>query len=347
MKTLLEIIESLLGQPTAPFHEDAVALEIERLLSDCPNVAVAPDEFGNLIAIYARGERRTPWAFAAHMDHPGWVRDNAGEWQFLGGVREEYFKHDPARQAFSDNAAMWDLPSFELRDGRIYSRACDDLIGCATIIAMFYELERSQAEACCAGLFSRAEEVGFIGAIQLARSGLLPKDATVISLETSAERSPARMGEGVIIRVGDKTSIFEPSVTAVLQNVAEESKIRFQRCLMPGGTCEATAYALEGFRCGALCVTLGNYHNCGPGERIAPEFVSLPDVSEMARLCVALACHRGALCGAAKDLKERLEKNMTEHQPYFRKLAHLSPFPAGPSIAGFDAIPSQEPQPTA
>ena len=42
---------------------------------------------------------------------------------------------------------------------------------------------------------------------------------------------------------------------------------------MSGGTCEATAYQLYGYRTAALCVALGNYHNCGPDLTIAPEFV--------------------------------------------------------------------------
>ena len=320
MKILLEIIRTILDQPTAPFHEDAVALRIEQLLSELPNVAVSRDAFGNLVARYGRASGRITWAFAAHMDHPGWVRDRSGDWQFLGGVPKEYFKCEPARQPFSENAAMWDLPAFEHQEDRIYSRACDDLIGCATIVAMFYELERTGAQCSCLGLFTRAEEVGFIGAIRLAQARLIPKEATLISLETSAERPPARMGDGVIVRVGDKTSIFEPSVTAMIEAVAAAQNVRFQRCLMPAGTCEATAYALEGYRCGALCVALGNYHNCGPDEQIAPEFVALSDVTEMTRLCVALARHGASCFGAAKNLKQHLKKNMTKHRPFFRKL---------------------------
>ena len=47
---------------------------------------------------------------------------------------------------------------------------------------------------------------------------------------------------------------------------------------MSGGTCEATAYQLYGYRTAALCVALGNYHNCGPNHQIAPEYVSVDDV---------------------------------------------------------------------
>ena len=36
-----------------------------------------------------------------------------------------------------------------------------------------------------------------------------------------------------------------------------------QRCLMSGGTCEATAYQLYGYETGGLCIALGNYHNRG------------------------------------------------------------------------------------
>ena len=66
---------------------------------------------------------------------------------------------------------MWDLPPFEVRDGQIHSRACDDLIGCAEIICVFRELEERGANAHCVGLFTRAEEVGFVGAITAREGG--------------------------------------------------------------------------------------------------------------------------------------------------------------------------------
>src|SRR6202011_3112787 len=115
--------------------------------------------------------------------------------------------------------------------------------------------------------------------------GIVPHTVTVISLETSSEKGgPAKMGEGVVVRVGDKTSIFDAAATASLLQIAKAAEIPVQRCLMSGGTCEATAYQLYGYRCGALCVALGNYHNCGPDTQIAAEFVSVEDVTGMVRL---------------------------------------------------------------
>ena len=213
----LEIARSLLAQPTAPFHEDRVRAEIHLQLAQLPHVQVEQDDFGNVIARYRRGAGRPRYAFAAHMDHPGYV-----DGKFLGGVPEAYRQKNPPTRDFGA-FAMWDLPAFQLRNKRIYSRACDDLIGCATILAMFRELERSGAETACDGLFTRAEEVGFVGAIQLAKSGRLEKETTIISLETSSQRGgPVEMGEGVIIRVGDRTGIFDSLATAQLLELARE-----------------------------------------------------------------------------------------------------------------------------
>ncbi len=307
----LEIARSLLGQPTAPFHEDAVRAEIHLQLAQLPHVTVEQDAFGNVLALYRRGDAVPRFAFAAHMDHPAYV----GE-EFLGGVPEAYRAKLPPTRDFGA-FAMWDLPAFSLENGRISSRACDDLIGCAAIVAVFQELERTGAQAACYGLFTRAEEVGFVGAIQLAKSERLPRDLTIVSLETSSEcGGPVTMGTGVIVRVGDLTSIFDSTATAQLLAVAKEHAIPTQRALMQGGTCEATAYQLYGYRTAGLCVALGNYHNCGPDTEIAAEFVSLLDALAMARLCAAAAC-AGDPPDPHAALRARLEQRAEEHRRFF------------------------------
>jgi endoglucanase len=309
---LHEIIRSVLAQPTAPFHEDAVRAEIFQQLAQCLHVRTKQDAFGNVIAHYQRGPESARFALVAHMDHPGYV---GGE--FLGSVPEEYRKSQPPTRDFGA-FAMWDLPACELREGRVYSRACDDLIGCAAILATFQELERAGAEASVYGLFTRAEEVGFVGAIRLAQAGLVPAEVTIVSLETSSEKAPGcKMGEGVIVRVGDRTSIFDPAVTATFLDLAKRTEIPVQRCLMSGGTCEATAFQLYGYRCGALCVALGNYHNCGPDQRIEPEFVALTDVQALVRLCTEIARSTEPLAAADEALRARLEKRATEYAERF------------------------------
>jgi endoglucanase len=319
--SLLDVVRSILAQPTAPFYEDAVRGEILQLLAQCPHVSVSQDEFGNVIAHYQQGSAPARFALAVHMDHPAYVGD-----EFLGGVPESYREKNPPRRDFGA-FSMWDLPAFEIKDGRIYSRACDDLIGCAAVVATFQELERTGAEASVYGLFTRAEEVGFVGAIQLGRSGRIPRDVTVISLECSSEKGgggACKMGEGAILRVGDRTSIFDSDATAALGELAKRAEIPVQRCLMSGGTCEATAYQLYGYRSAALCVALGNYHNCGPDDRTEPEYVAIDDVRGLVRLCVEAARSGDIAAGANQALRERLEKRADEYVAKFATAAPAS-----------------------
>ena len=323
---LAAIVQTVLREPTAPFHEARVRTALAGLLRPLVGVTLREDDFGNLIAHYRGpgGAGGVSYAFCAHMDHPGWVRPEpagAEPWHFLGGVPADYLEANRERVRPFGDFAMWDLPDYEERDGRIYSRACDDLIGCAAIVATLETLSRDGASGECLGLFTRGEEVGFAGAIETARDGWLKAEGwTVISLETSAERPPARMGDGPIVRVGDKTSMFDPSVTAELVATATAAGITFQRCLMSGGTCEATPFRLYGVRCGALCVALGNYHNCGPDQRIEAEYVSASDFQGLGTLCIQVA--RRASAGAPDpdaELRRHLEDRLTQYQPYHRR----------------------------
>jgi endoglucanase len=217
------------------------------------------------------------------------------------------------------NFAMWDLPAFEVKDGLIHSRACDDLLGCAEIICLFCELEAARANVHCLGLFSRAEEVGFWGAIQLARSGVLPKDITIFSLETSAPRGGAEIGRGPIVRVGDRLSIFDSGETTRLMSVAAANSIPVQRCLLDGGACEASAYQLYGYRSVAASIGLGNYHNCAPDGTVQPEYVSVDDYANMVRLCLAVV-REPKKSDPTKALRATLEKRAKAHSPFFRKM---------------------------
>lgn len=288
-------------QPSAPFYEHAVRSEVLSVLAGLPHVDVKMDSFGNVLARYEHGGTRSPLVFVAHMDHPAYV----GE-AFRGGVPKSYLDTRHPLRNFGP-FSMWDLPPFELREGRIYSRACDDLVGCSVMLSMLVTLAQTSAETTVSLLFSRAEEVGLLGAVHAARSGLFPRDTAFISLETSAELPPAEMHNGVIVRVGDKSSVFDSQLVAGLTSLAQAKKIPYQRCLMPGGTCEATAFQLYGYKAAGLCVALGNYHNCAPSGSIETEYVAIADAEAMLDLCVEAA--RSGVDGAAAEgaLRHRLE----------------------------------------
>src|SRR5439155_2998641 len=184
------------------------------------------------------------------------------------------------------------------------------------------ELRRRRRRAHVLGVISRAEEVGFQGALTVAEAKVLPRNALVISLETSREIPPVKMGRGVILRVGDRTSIFDSAATRFLGEVAQlaserEPSFRFQRALMSGGTCEATAYQEFGFQTAALCIALGNYHNCAPQRKIAAEFVSVADACGMVRLLVETAVQMPAY----QMLFSKLPRKLNELLKTDRKLA--------------------------
>jgi putative aminopeptidase FrvX len=305
---LLSIVQPLLECPTAPMFEAAVRTEIRNQLQGIKGANFKRDTFGNLIVSCCGDARKARYVFVAHMDHPGWqLRPTR---RFLGGVPQDLQEKGLVRE-FGD-FGMWDLPSWRLDGNCLYSRACDDLIGCAAIIATLQTLGRRKSIPPVLGVFTRAEEVGFIGAIQLAKSKVLPPDITVISLETSAEGSPGKMGDGPIIRVGDRVSVFDAPATEFFVEIAQKRQIRFQRCLMPGGTCEATAFQVYGYRSAALCIALGNYHNCTPDLRIDAEYIDLEDLEGLIALCVAIASETEDIAGAREAFRKRLEARLED-----------------------------------
>lgn len=339
----------LLRQPAAPYHEAAVQQEVERFCGE-HGLDCARDRFGNLFVRLQTAPRRRPLVLAAHLDHPGFEilrKIGRRRWlaRFIGGVADVYFRAGipvrlmpgavparlgrkrPGEKRFELVAgrapgqrprfAVWELEDFTVRRGRILGRACDDLVGCAAALATLLDLKRSRARVNVIAVLSRAEEHGFRGALTVAASPALPPDALVVSLETSRELPPVKLGSGVIIRVGDKASVFDSAATRFLQEVAGELRprdraLRFQRALMSGGTCEATAYQEFGFQCAAVCVALGNYHNCGPRHRIAEEFVSLADACGMVELLAAAARRMPAYERLVGRLPRRLNRMLRE-----------------------------------
>jgi putative aminopeptidase FrvX len=185
---------------------------------------------------------------------------------------------------------MWQLPVLAPSRTHIINRVCDDMAGCAAMLETLKRLSRVRLSNRVYALITRREEIGLQGAYEIARARALPRSVPVISIENSKELCNAKQGNGVIIRVGDKLSIFDPKVTQEMCRIGEmlkkKKKILYQRRLMDGGTCEATAFLQEGYRAGGVCLALGNYHNCGPNFRIKAENVHRGDWLGLVELLV-------------------------------------------------------------
>ena len=176
-----------------------------------------------------------------------------------------------------------DLPPFEIDYGKefIWSRSADDLAGCAAILAAITQASKSEFSRPITALFTRAEEVGLIGARLAAQSGKLNNEVMVYSIETSSEIDGVKIGDGPVIRVGDKMTTFhngpESLVRWYANQVSEHSaSFKYQRSLMDAGTCEGSAFASYGYNVSGIAFPLGNWHNRGKNS-VEMEYISMND----------------------------------------------------------------------
>ena len=184
-------------------------------------------------------------------------------------------------------AVVFDLPDFELDGDTIRMRALDDLAGCASILAALERLVADGADASVYAVFTRAEEVGLIGARLVAEAGALPRDTLVVSVESSAVIPGVAQGKGPVIRTGDASRTFDADAEQLLIAARESIRERnpdfsCQRQLMSGGTCEATAFGAFGYSVTGVAFPLGNYHNSttsipDPDGGVGAEYISLSD----------------------------------------------------------------------
>lgn len=210
-----------------------------------------------------------------------------------------------ARTIASGSIARWLLPKAEINGGLLRTHACDDLAALGTAMIVFERLLGAGKADGVGLLFTVAEEVGFLGAIHAASSGIIPRGATLLCLENSRSfPHDSPIGAGAILRVGDRLSVFTPSVTNALtqlyqQHAAQNRAFKWQRKLMPGGACEATAFAALGHASTCLCLPLANYHNmCEIDEvlagkrpaQIGREFVAIADIESLIDMLM-LAAH--------------------------------------------------------
>lgn len=188
--------------------------------------------------------------------------------------------------------AVLALTPYEVKDGWLSSRSVDDLLGCAVSLEAVRRLAAARAKTNVTVLLNRAEEVGFVGALDMIRSGVLSPDDSYLSIESSRELPGSKPGRGPTIRLGDKACAFDPNLVALLDDAAARLRkrgTRVQRLRLTGGTCEATAYQTFGFEAAGVAVPLVNYHNGWGADAVAPERVRVSDVEGAVRLLVEAA----------------------------------------------------------
>ncbi|MGD2101819.1 MAG: hypothetical protein PVG83_06235 [Acidimicrobiia bacterium] len=320
-------LSELTSLPTAPGLEDDVVEWVGKWVNRRPDLRAIEDSGGNVFITQKGRKRHAPVLAVAHMDHPAFVIvDGDGSFEFRGGVDAAYFddagieivsrtgpsgqvvSYDPKTQRgaarFDDDVrpgdvAMWRFERARPRPGLLAAPACDDLAGAAAALAAL-DKARARPDLRHFGvLLTRAEEVGLIGAIHAAKHGTIPDGARLLSIEMSRELPTARIGDGPIIRVGDRSTVFDREMSNRISRAAADVGLTHQRKLMDGGGCEATAFGAYGYRATGLCLALGNWHNRGnldaveAGDHSAAiprwEEISIGDFHGLVRLLLVAA----------------------------------------------------------
>lgn len=226
-----------------------------------------------------------------------------------GGLWTIAWTEAPRSPAALDFAILALTPC-ETKGGWLSSRSVDDLLGCAVSLEAMRRLSKARVKTNLTVLLNRAEEVGFIGALEMIRSGALSEYDSYLSIESSRELPGSKPGKGPTIRLGDKATAFDANLTALLDDAAAELKKRgtkTQRLRLTGGTCEATAYLAFGYEAGGVAVPLVNYHNGWGASAVAPERVRLSDVDGAVKLLETASRLFGAKL-LRGGLRARLEK---------------------------------------
>lgn len=230
--------------------------------------------------------------------------------------------------------ARWKLPAPRiarsetgqgLRTRLIRTHACDDLAALAAALATLDSVAGRAGFEHVGVLLTVAEEVGFVGAIAAARNGGIPQDARLLCLENSRSFADSPIGHGAILRVGDRMSVFSPELTnrlgqLYLEHQRTTPSFKFQRKLMAGGACEATAFSSYGYESTCLCLPLGNYHNmqdidgalAGKPAKVGPEFVALDDYHGLIEMLLIAAAGLDDL--RVPSFRDRMERVFADNR---------------------------------
>lgn len=325
-------LRQLTHLPTASGLEHAVTGWVLDWVARRSDLKVTRDGVGNIL-ITQKGRIRKPEVVAvAHMDHPAFVvtgtSDSHLHFEFRGGVATPYFDDAPVEvvsrpqgargrvieydaesrtgtiritrpgRAEPDDIAMWRFPARPEKQSILSAPACDDLAGCAASLAALDRCRGRTELRHFSVLLTRGEEIGLVGAVHAAKEGTVPPDARILSIETSRQLPDARLGDGPVIRTGDRVTVFDRELTNRISRAATASSVRHQRKLMSGGGCEATAFGAYGYQATGLCVPLGNWHNQGNLDRVEKgggpavpklEEISLQDFHELVDLMLLAA----------------------------------------------------------
>lgn len=257
---------------------------------------------------------------ATHIDEKGFVRFTT-----LGGVRLQYclggrvrflkgasgvigveeekdlHKVDKFDKMFIDlglkdnknapvqvgDVAVFDRPYSDLGD-RLVSKAMDDRIGAAVMIAALQKLAHTPHEVFF--VFSVQEEVGLRGATTAAY-GIDPDLAIALDVTRSGDtpkgfKMAVELGKGPAIKVRDGGMLSDPRVVDWMVDTAEREGLPYQLEVLEGGSTDARAMQLARAGVPAGCISIPCRYVHSPSE-----MVDYQDVQHAVELLLAMIGH--------------------------------------------------------
>lgn len=206
----------------------------------------------------------------------------------------------------------FNFEGYKYRNGYVHTKCADDLAGCVMALGALIDVKKYKVPAIA--VFTRAEEVGFVGCLHMIKSKVISMNTMVVSLEASRTLPGALLGEGPVIRLGDASTLFDSNFSLFIQKQAQglkakDSKFKFQKRIMDGGSCEATALSQFGYKTMGLAVPLKNYHNMGV-KGPAPEIIHMDDADNGRKLLAEVAKNLKSFKSVGPDLQKRLMTNL-------------------------------------
>jgi endoglucanase len=228
---------------------------------------------------------------------------------------------DDKKVRSKDYFGAFHFDGFKIKNGLVSTKCADDLAGCVMALGALIDCKKSKVPVIA--VFTRAEEVGFVGCLHMIKSKVISLNTMVISLEASRTLPGALLGEGPVIRLGDASTLFDSNFSLYIQQEAQNLKtkgklknknFKFQKRIMDGGSCEATALSQFGYKTMGLAVPLKNYHNQGAGKGSrggpAPEIIHIDDVENGRKLLENVAKNLKTFKSVGPGLQKRLMINL-------------------------------------
>lgn len=206
-------------------------------------------------------------------------RKSSGKFYIDLGVSSE----EEARRSVHEGDMAVLVGGFEEKELSIMAKALDDRVGCFISLEIFKQIE-SENDLYFA--FTVQEEVGSRGAKTLMHQ-LEPDLAlildTTISFDTPKEKNQTSLGQGVAIKVLDRSIVVLPKIKDWMANIAKQNNIPFQwEIIQEGGTDAGPVHlSHSGIPTGGLALPVRYLHS-------GSELISKQDIQAAADLLFVL-----------------------------------------------------------